>query len=124
MTATHPDPLAVRLRDTVTSAERRWRTSLGVLGAITTPRIPTALLDELAAGLAPVLRELVADTVAEQLPEPPWQSLLPVARSGCPATIVDPSGVERCIRRGHPHHGEEPAAADVKPGTPRKAPRR
>lgn len=62
---TAPDPLAVRLRETLSAAQHRYRTQHG-WGALTTLRIPDRLLDEIAAGLAPVLRDLVRDAVTEQ----------------------------------------------------------
>jgi ABC-type branched-subunit amino acid transport system ATPase component len=58
--------LTLRLRETLSAAQRRYRTARG-MGCIVTPRIPDLLLDELAAGLAPVLRALVADAVAQQV---------------------------------------------------------
>lgn len=61
------DDLTARLRETMSAAQRRYRTARG-MGCIVTPRIPDGLLDELAAGLAPVLRALVADAVAQQVP--------------------------------------------------------
>jgi hypothetical protein len=60
------DDLKARLRETMSAAQQRYRTSRG-MGCIVTPRIPDGLLDELAAGLAPVLRALVADAVAQQV---------------------------------------------------------
>lgn len=54
------DPLAVRLRETLAAAHHRARRSMF------TPPVSARLLDEVAAGLAPVLRDLVAAAVAEQ----------------------------------------------------------
>jgi hypothetical protein len=56
--------LASRLREVLAAAQHRHRTKRGVLGALTTLPIPNGLLDEIADGLAPVLRELV-DTVVQ-----------------------------------------------------------
>ncbi|HEY9416300.1 MAG TPA: hypothetical protein VIQ30_16200 [Pseudonocardia sp.] len=58
--------LALRLRETLSAAQQRYRTARG-MGCIVTPKIPDKALDELAAGLAPVLRALVADAVAQQV---------------------------------------------------------
>ena len=58
--------LAARLKETLVAAQHRWRTSRG-MGCIVTPKIPDKALDELAAGLAPVLRALVDDAVAQQV---------------------------------------------------------
>lgn len=58
--------LALRLRETLAAAQQRWRTARG-MGCIVTPKVPDGLLDEVAAGLAPVLRALVADAVAQQV---------------------------------------------------------
>ncbi len=60
------DDLKSRLRETMSAAQHRWRTARG-MGCIVTPKIPDKALDELAAGLAPVLRALVADAVAQQV---------------------------------------------------------
>ena len=62
------DPLAHRLAEVLTAAQHRWRTGRG-WGAICTPPIPAGLLDEVAAGLAPVLRELAREA-AEQVGGP------------------------------------------------------
>lgn len=62
---TAPDPLALRLREVLVAAHRRYRRSRSVLGALTTLPIPDPLIDEIATGLAPVLRDLVAAAVAE-----------------------------------------------------------
>jgi len=59
------DPLVARLQEVLVAAQRRYRTSRG-WGAITSIPIPDRLIDEVAAGLAPVLRELVREAVAEQ----------------------------------------------------------
>lgn len=58
------DPLVARLQEVLVAAQRRYRTARG-WGALTTLPIPDRLIDEVAAGLAPVLRELV-DAAVEQ----------------------------------------------------------
>lgn len=63
------DPLEARLQEVFVAAQRRYRTSRGVVGALTTIPIPHGLIDEVAAGLAPVLRELVREAVAVELNE-------------------------------------------------------
>lgn len=60
--------LALRLRETLSAAQRRYRTARG-MGCIVTPRIPDGLIDEFAAGIAPVMLELAivaAELVAER----------------------------------------------------------
>jgi hypothetical protein len=59
------DPLEARLQEVFVAAQRRYRTARG-WGALTTIPIPDRLIDEVAAGLAPVLRDLVREAVAEQ----------------------------------------------------------
>jgi hypothetical protein len=61
---THDDPLAARLREVLCAAHRRWREHIPMGTALLVPAIPTALLDQVAAGLAPVLREMVDHAVA------------------------------------------------------------
>lgn len=63
------DQLEARLQEVLVAAQRRYRTTRGPFGALTSIPIPNALIDEVAAGLAPVLRELVREAVAEQLGE-------------------------------------------------------
>lgn len=63
----HPDPLVNRIEQVLVAAQRRYRQQRG-FGAIVTPIIPDRLIDEVAAGLAPVLRDLVREAVAEQVP--------------------------------------------------------
>jgi hypothetical protein len=58
------DPLEARLQEVLVAAQHRWRTARS-WGAMTTIPIPNGLIDEVAAGLAPVLRELVREAVAE-----------------------------------------------------------
>jgi hypothetical protein len=59
--------LESRLREVLVAAQARFRKSRG-MGVIVTPPIPNPLIDQVAAGLAPVLRELVVETVAALLP--------------------------------------------------------
>jgi len=59
------DPLVARLAEVLVAAQRRHRTRRG-WGAYTTLAIPDGLIDEIAAGIAPVLRDLVRETVNEQ----------------------------------------------------------
>lgn len=58
------DPLALRLREVLVAAQRRYRQQ-NKWGAITSAALTAPLINELAAGLAPVLRELVAAAVRE-----------------------------------------------------------
>ena len=62
------DPLEARLQEVLVAAQHRYRTSRG-WGAITSIPIPDRLIDEVAAGLAPVLRDLVREAVAAELSE-------------------------------------------------------
>lgn len=62
---TAADPLTHRLTEVLTAAQHRYRTQRG-WGAYTSIPIPAGLIDEVAAGLAPVLRELVREAVNEQ----------------------------------------------------------
>jgi hypothetical protein len=61
--------LESRLREVLVAAQARWRKQRG-MGVIVTPIIPNPLIDEVAAGLAPVLRDLVREAVAERLDAP------------------------------------------------------
>lgn len=61
------DPLTARLVEVMVAAQRRHRTRRGVMGALTTLPIPNGLIDEVAAGMAPVLRELVQEAVHAEL---------------------------------------------------------
>lgn len=61
------DDLAARLCELLVAAHRRYRTRRGVMGALTTLPIPNGLIDEIAAGAAPVLRELVREAVRAEL---------------------------------------------------------
>ena len=84
--------LAARLRDLAHPAYERWRKQRGG-GAIVTPT-PSRLIDEITAGLAPVLRELVDAAVAERLDEP--------GQEGCGHTITGPRGQVVCQLAPHP----------------------
>lgn len=57
--------LTARIQQLLVAAQQRYRTQQG-MGALVTLRIPDRLLDEVAAGLAPLLRDLVAAAVADQ----------------------------------------------------------
>ena len=85
--------LAARLKELACAAQRSHRTRRG-WGAPTTPPVSTELIDEITAGLAPVLLELVAAAVAERLdaPEP----------TACGHTITSPRG-RRLVCRLDPH---------------------
>lgn len=56
--------LSARLQELAVAAYERWRKQRG-WGAIVTPT-PHRLINELCVGLAPVLRELVAEAVNER----------------------------------------------------------
>jgi hypothetical protein len=60
----HDDPLAARLREVLCAAHRRWRENIPMGTALLVPPVPNALLDQVAVGLAPVLREMVDHAVA------------------------------------------------------------
>jgi len=60
------DPLVARLTEVLVAAQARYRKQRG-FGAIVTPPIPQPLIDQVAAGLALVLRELVREAVATEL---------------------------------------------------------
>lgn len=59
--------LSSRLREVAVAGFERWRKQRS-WGAIVTPT-PHRLLDEIAAGVTPVLRELVVETVTALLPD-------------------------------------------------------
>lgn len=63
------DPLVSRLTEVLCAAQRRYRTRRG-WGALTSLPIPDGLIDEIAAGVAPVLRDLVETAVALRLDAP------------------------------------------------------
>lgn len=69
-TCAQPDPLAARLTEVFTAAYRRYRKGQRGFGALVTVPVPPALIDEVAVGFAPVLRELITAAVAEQLDPP------------------------------------------------------
>jgi hypothetical protein len=69
------DPLAIRLREVLEAAHRRYRKGQTGFGALVTPPIPAALIDQVATGLAPVLRELVREAVVARLDAPSPQRL-------------------------------------------------
>jgi hypothetical protein len=58
--------LEARLREVLVAAQARFRKQRG-MGVIVTPIIPNPLIDQFAAGLAPVLRDLVREVVAVDL---------------------------------------------------------
>lgn len=58
--------LEARLREVLVAAQARWRKQRG-MGVIVTPPIPNPLIDQVAAGLAPVLRELVREAVRAEM---------------------------------------------------------
>ena len=63
------DPLEARLAEVLCAAQARFRKSRG-MGVIVTPIVPNPLIDQVAAGLAPVLRDLVREAVAAELRPP------------------------------------------------------
>jgi hypothetical protein len=58
------DPLVARLAEVLSAAQHRYRTQRG-WGAMVTPPIPPRLIDEVATGLAPLLRDLVREATHE-----------------------------------------------------------
>lgn len=60
------DPLESRLREVLVAAQARFRKQCG-MGVIVTPIIPNPLIDQVAQGLAPVLRDLVREAVRTEL---------------------------------------------------------
>lgn len=64
MSILRDDPLAAHLREALVAAQARYRTRRG-WGAITTPRIPDTVIDDVAAALAPVFRQAARDAAAE-----------------------------------------------------------
>lgn len=62
------DPLEARLQEVFVAAQRRYRSGHRwgpIPGALTSIPIPNGLIDEVAHGLAPVLRDLVREAVAD-----------------------------------------------------------
>ena len=85
------DPLALRLREVLEAAHRRYRHRQSGFGALVTPPIPAALIDQVAAGLAPVLRELVREAVTARLDAPAVHDLDTVlAEAGIKPTDLRP----------------------------------
>jgi len=60
--------LTARLTEVLCAAQARFRKQRG-MGVIVTPIIPNPLIDQVAAGLAPVLRDLVREAVMTELQE-------------------------------------------------------
>jgi hypothetical protein len=60
------DDLQSRLAETLIAANRRWRKSFPFGAACVIPAFPDALIQQVARGLAPLLRELVREAVADQ----------------------------------------------------------
>lgn len=60
------DPLVARLTEVLVAAQARYRKQKG-FGAICTPPIPQPLIDQVATGLAPVIRELIHEAVRAEL---------------------------------------------------------
>ncbi|HLU98719.1 MAG TPA: hypothetical protein VKZ89_17935 [Thermobifida alba] len=60
------DPLVARLTEVLVAAQARYRKQKG-FGAICTPPIPQPLIDQVAVGLAPVIRDLIAEAVRVEL---------------------------------------------------------
>lgn len=71
--------LESRLREVLVAAQARFRRQRG-MGVIVTPIIPNPLIDQVAAGLAPVLRDLVREAVAARLDAPGLRGLDDVIR--------------------------------------------
>lgn len=61
---------AARLSEAFAAAQHRYRTRRG-MGAIVTPRVPDALLDEVANGLAPALLAAIDAAIDARLPTQP-----------------------------------------------------
>ena len=114
--------LAARLRDVAVATQRSYRTQRG-WGAIVTPPIPNGLIDEITAGLAPVLLELVDAAVADRLDEQ--------EPTGCGHTITGPRGQVVCQLAPHPDNTPHTAGGtswrnlptgyrptDLRPGKP------
>lgn len=64
MTDLRDDPLVHRLQEALCVAQARYRSRRG-WGAVTTPRIPNPVIDEVAAALAPVIRQAARDAAHE-----------------------------------------------------------
>jgi hypothetical protein len=61
--------LTARLTEVLVAAQARFRKQRG-MGVIVTPIIPNPLIDQVAAGLAPVLQDLVREAVHAELQTP------------------------------------------------------
>lgn len=59
--------LAGRLAEAMCAAQHRYRAGLSVAAALTTPRVPDRLIDELAVSLAPLLRTLAEEAMEQVL---------------------------------------------------------
>lgn len=82
--------LASRLSETLSAANRRWRQGLPFGSAFICPPFPEALIDQVAAGLVPVLRELVVGAVAAQDPsDAAWSAHLAHVTKRQPAEAAD-----------------------------------
>lgn len=62
----HDDPLAARLREVLCAAVRGWRKS-APFGSALLVAVPDRLIDEVAARLAPVLRDVTREAVRAEL---------------------------------------------------------
>ena len=127
------DPLAARLSEVAVAAQRTYRTRRG-WGAYTTPPVPTGLIDEITAGLAPVLLDLVDAAVAARLAAPnvpPATCKHSITGSGGRLLVCElaphPDAVAHCaggtswrnVPAGHDVHetaGYRPT--DLRPGRP------
>lgn len=65
---TTTDPLAAHLAAALVQAQHSYRTRRG-FGAYVTPRIPADVISGFAEALAPVVRGVVAEAIAEQRQE-------------------------------------------------------
>ena len=62
---TEPDPLVAHLVEALTAAQHRYRVRLGTWGAGASTPAPSALIDVLAAELAPVFRVAAHEALRE-----------------------------------------------------------
>lgn len=60
------DPLVHRMTEALVAAQRRHRKSQTGFGAYVTPAIPQQALDAFAAVMVPVIRQIVAEAVAQE----------------------------------------------------------
>lgn len=63
----NPDPLANRLAVLLVDFQRRYRSQRG-WGALVFPAVPADQIDEFAADLAPILRQVVLEVVRDIYP--------------------------------------------------------